>query len=248
MAPTIDRTLGELVAERPRRAAVLERRGIDYCCAGRRTLAEACEAAGLDAGEVAAALDAADDDPLDGADRLGPADLVDHILERHHRYLHDELPALEALATKVRDVHAGRHPELERVAALVVALRADLEPHLAREEHTLFPAVRRLLADPAAPPGSGAIVDPIRTMTAQHDTAGELLAALRSASAGYEVPADGCASYHALYARLAAVEADTHRHVHLENNVLFPAVLALAAAASSRRDRRPGPPAPERIS
>lgn len=35
-----------------------------------------------------------------------------------------------------------------------------------------------------------------------------------------------CASYRSLYERLAHLEADTHRHVHLENNVLFPAVTA----------------------
>ena len=63
-------------------------------------------------------------------------------------------------------------------------------------------------------------------MLAEHDTAGDLLAQLRTLTGGYVVPDDGCASYQALYDGLAELEADTHLHVHKENNVLFPAVLA----------------------
>ena len=73
---------------------------------------------------------------------------------------------------------------------------------------------------------------PIRTMLAEHDRAGELLAELRVTTGGYAVPDDGCASYRSLYERLAALEADTHQHVHKENNVLFPAVLREAEASA----------------
>jgi regulator of cell morphogenesis and NO signaling len=50
-------------------------------------------------------------------------------------------------------------------------------------------------------------------------------------SAGSATPADRCASYRALYARLAQLEADTHLHIHTEQNVLFPLVLAADIAA-----------------
>lgn len=58
-------------------------------------------------------------------------------------------------------------------------------------------------------------------------SAGELLTTLRSLTGGYVTPEDGCASYRALYAGLAELEADTHLHIHKENNVLFPAAIAL---------------------
>jgi regulator of cell morphogenesis and NO signaling len=64
-------------------------------------------------------------------------------------------------------------------------------------------------------------------MMQEHDYAGSLLATLRDATAGYRVPDDGCASYQSLYKRLARLEADTHMHVHVENNVLFPTALAI---------------------
>jgi regulator of cell morphogenesis and NO signaling len=221
----LDRTLGDLVAELPARARVFERHGLDYCCHGGRSLADAAAAAGLDptalAQDVASVVDTAGSD----VDALDPAALVQHILRTHHAYLHEELPALRALADKVDGVHGCRHPELAEVARLVHALADDLEPHLAKEERVLFPAITyQAAAAPAA--GRPPLAAPIRVMMTEHDAAGALLAALRTAAQGYRVPADGCASYHGLYARLADLEADTFRHVHLENNVLFPQVLA----------------------
>ena len=226
--PPVDvrRSLGDLVAERPARARVLERVGLDYCCHGQRSLTEAGEAAGLDVPALARELAEVDDDTDAEVDRLDPVGLVDHILQTHHAYLHQELPLLVALADKVRDVHGERHPELAAVAQIVQEIRRDLEPHLAKEENVLFPAIRDL-ADGATEFSFGAMADPIRVMFAEHDQAGELLARLRQAAGDYLVPADGCTSYQLLYQRLEQLESDTHRHIHLENNVLFPAVVAL---------------------
>lgn len=227
MTVTASCTLGELVAEAPGRAVVLDRLGLDYCCHGQRTLADACTEAGLDHDAVMAELDTAAPQPVDHPTE--PAALADHIEATHHRYLHVELPELDALAAKVAGVHGARHPELADVHRLVVALRADLEPHLLKEERVLFPAIRAL-ADGARDVPFGTVQNPIRMMSMEHDQAGELLAALREVTGGYRVPEDGCASYRSLYERLAALEADTHRHIHLENNVLFLAAVALEDA------------------
>jgi regulator of cell morphogenesis and NO signaling len=220
-------TLGELVTVRPGAARVLERYRLDYCCGGARTLTEACEAAGVDPDEVDAALEAATPLPTPDWATMSPARLADHIEAVHHTYLRSELPRLGALAAKVRDVHGGRHPELVEVAALFDALRADLEPHLHKEELVLFPRIRALDEATPAPGAAGPVGPPIRVMRAEHDAAGDLLARLRLTTADYTVPDDGCASYLALYEGLAELEADTHLHVHKENNVLFPAAEAL---------------------
>jgi regulator of cell morphogenesis and NO signaling len=222
-------TLGELVAEASGRAAVFERAGLDYCCHGKRTLGEACASAGIDVDAIAAELDAAaaTSEPADHPSE--PAALSEFIEATHHRYLRDELPLLDALAAKVAGVHGGRHPELAEVARPVADLQADLEPHMLKEERILFPSIRALAAGQRDFP-FGTIANPIRMMGAEHDRDGELLAALRAATGDFVVPADGCASYRSLYERLAALEADTHRHIHLENNVLFPAAIAAEAA------------------
>jgi regulator of cell morphogenesis and NO signaling len=222
------RSLGDLVAEAPGRAAVLERLGIDYCCHGQRTLADACAEAGLDASDVASSLDsssAGDGDVLPSE----PSALADYIEGTHHRYLHAELPELELLAAKVESVHGQRHPELTPVHRLVAELAADLEPHMRKEERVLFPAIRALAGGNRDFP-FGTVRNPIRMMSLEHDRAGELLTELRGRTAGYSVPEDGCASYRSLYERLEHLETDTHRHIHLENNVLFPAAIAIEDA------------------
>lgn len=221
----LDCTLGDLVAERPARARVLERYGLDYCCHGDRTLAAAATAQDLDPEAVAGELAAVTDPSGADVDALEPVALVDHIVNTHHAYLHEELPLLVALADKVHGVHGARHPELERVAALVAEIRDDLEPHLAKEERVLFPAIRKW-ADGQREFAFGTLANPVRMMMLEHDRAGELLDELRTVTDGFIVPDDACTSYGLLFERLAALEVDTHRHVHLENNVLFPAVTA----------------------
>lgn len=233
-------TLVELVALRPDAAPVLDRLGLDYyCCHGRRTLAEACAEAGLDLAAVAAGLAGLSAEaPPDGVPQ-SPADLAEWIVATHHRYLRAELPEVEQLAERVASVHGDRHPELAAVHRLVGELRRELEPHLDDEEQDLFPAVRALQQrrDGGA---ARTVTDAISSLGADHARAGELLAGLRTTTGGYAAPADGCASYRSLYDRLERLELDTHRHVHRENYVLFPAAAALAGQVAVGSDAGSG--------
>ena len=236
MALTTDRTLADLVTADPGAARVLERYGLDYCCGGGRPLDQACAAAGVDPATVLDALAAAPATSTPDWATMAPEVLVDHLEATHHAYLHTELPRLTPLADKVADVHGARHPELAAVRDTYAELRAELEPHLMKEEQILFPLIRELVASAGtAEAHCGSLeLGPIRVMMMEHDRAGELLAELREATGGYEVPDDGCASYRALYEGLAELEADTHLHVHKENNVLFPAVIALEHATAAQ--------------
>lgn len=227
-------TLSELVTANPALASHLDRLGLDYCCGGQRRLGDAAAAAGLDLDEVLDVISVVEGAPdPEGWNEMSPAALVDHLEATHHAYLHQELPRVSALADKVAGVHSERHPELVEVLSLVTELRADLGPHLLKEERVLFPMIRDLARSTTTPSfHCGSLANPIRVMEAEHDSAGDLLARLRAATNDYMVPADGCASFHALYAALAEIEADTHLHVHKENNLLFPAVLAAEGVLS----------------
>ena len=232
-------TLGELVTLHPELARLLENRRLDYCCHGTATLGDACIAAGLDPSSVAVELaEVAGAPSVPNWATLGAAQLVDHLEATHHRYLWHELPRIDALLTKVVGVHGQRHPELADVASCFGSLRADLEPHLTKEERVLFPMIRQL-AHSDSPPSfhCGSLGNPISVMLAEHDTVGELLTDMRRLTDGYQPPTDGCASYAAMYAALKELERDTHEHVHKENHRLFPMVLELehqlAASASS---------------
>ncbi|NNF56150.1 MAG: iron-sulfur cluster repair di-iron protein [Acidimicrobiales bacterium] len=233
--PTIkpNTTLAQLVIAHPELAPRFDALGLDYCCGGQRSLSEAVATAGLDLGIVTAELQATPPRAAHEAESTwdGMDGLVDHLEATHHAYLRDALPRLAALADKVAGVHGTNHPELANVAALVHEIRADLDPHLLREEQVLFPMIRELAAASEAPTfHCGSLINPIRVMLSEHDTVGELLARIRTSTGDFQVPDDGCGSYQALYAGLAELEADTHLHVHKENNVLFPAVLEMEHA------------------
>lgn len=217
-------TLADLVIEVPGRAWVLERAGLDYCCAGAHTLAGACAEAQLDLAEVTAALE-----QVDAPSESPPAGitaLVEHLLETHHRYLHENLPRLGELATKVLRVHGERHPELADIQATVFELQADLEPHLMKEEMILFPACRAV--DAASSPvdlAFGTMSNPVRALMREHATTGTLLDRLRTQLDEHPLPDDACASYTALHGSIRELIHDTHDHVFKENHVLFPAVI-----------------------
>jgi len=223
-----DMSLGDIVNMAPRLAVRLERLDLDYCCGGATTLADACQANDLDPESVIVELEAhlgTDDTPAPWVS-MGAVELVDHLVGTHHRYLWDELPRLQALVEKVNGVHGERHRELADIAACFAAIRADVEPHLEKEERILFPAIGELFTAADTPTfGFGSMGNPISMMLREHDDLGELLRRLRALTTDYTPPADGCASYSALFSGLEELEADTHLHVHKENNLLFPQVL-----------------------
>lgn len=221
--PTIDPswTLNEVISAKPSLAARMEGMGLDYCCHGTETLEFACDAAGLNAADVAAKLN---DDAKPGESApwitMSLTELADHVITVHHQYLWEELPRLGALMAKVHMVHGPNHTELTETRRVFEALRAELEPHLAKEERVIFPKIKDL--DAGKP---GAVDAPIKELVTEHEAAGELLEQLRELTNQYQTPADGCASYQALFAGLQQMALDTHLHIHKENHRLFPGAI-----------------------
>jgi len=224
----VEATVGQLVVERPSRARVFEKFGIDYCCGGKVPLKQAIAAKGLPADAVVAELEREEAPGQQAAfDRnwatASLTDLCDHIEQTHHARLKQDLPRLEFLTAKVASRHGDRRPELVEVHRIVLALRAELESHMAREEQVLFPFCRRLdSADSLPPSHCGTVRNPIEVMVREHEDAGEALAQLRELTDDYTPPADACNTYRAMYDALHELERDMHQHVHKENNILFP--------------------------
>ena len=223
--------VADIVIATPAAARVFERHAIDYCCHGQRPLDQACTESGADLAAVQAELDALGVSPTSEpiANEVGA--LVGHIVSVHHTYLRRELPRLRELMVKVLAAHGAAHPEVHDVAATLEALTNDLLPHLQKEEKVLFPLAIELLGavEPAAV-HCGSVINPIHVMHAEHDRVGELLATLRQQTGSYQAPADACPTWRALYAGCAEMEAAIAKHVHLENNVLFPRIIGLEAA------------------
>jgi regulator of cell morphogenesis and NO signaling len=227
-------TLAEIVTADSRTAAVFDGLGLDYCCHGHDTLLDSCVDRAVPVSAVVDQLVALGPAP-EGSDGDASADLteiVHQIVTRHHRYVREMTPVITAWLEKLTGRHGTRHPELHQVRATFLALADEMDAHMQKEETMLFPFIEGLdgaakQQKPAPPSPFGTLLNPIRVMESDHREAGDALSRLRALTNGYVPPDDACTTYRLCYRELAAFEADLHRHVHLENHVLFPRAIAL---------------------
>ena len=229
MSITDTTTIAEIAAEYPSSIRVFQRFGIDFCCGGRRPVRVACEEQGLSFEALEQALNRAEAVPAAGVRDWTHEPLhalIDHIVTTYHMALRNDLPRLEAMATKVAGVHAAKSANLSRIQDCLGELSADLNQHMWKEELILFRAIRAM--ESSGLHSSMGISAPISVMEHEHDHAGRLLAELRTLTDDYVAPEWGCGTVRALYRGLAELEAAMHVHVHLENNILFPRALQLA--------------------
>ncbi|WP_114782771.1 iron-sulfur cluster repair di-iron protein [Botryobacter ruber] len=235
LTPAEGETVGELVAKDYRKAQVFKKYGIDFCCGGKKSVAQVCEEKGVDQEQLEQELNATGQVSNARENDYSSWDLsflADYIVNMHHKYVRESLPALYEYTTKLARVHGQRHPELVEIAKHFVNVANELEAHMPKEERVLFPYIKQLEEAKKRglqmdTPPFGSIQNPINMMEMEHENAGGELEAIRRLSSNYTVPADGCATYQVGFAKLKEFEEDLHRHIHLENNILFPKALEL---------------------
>ena len=231
---TTQNTLADIVKSDFRAARVFENYNLDFCCKGNRPLSEACSVKNLDADavlqEVNSVLTGA---PLDKSpDEWAIDELANHILSTHHVYTKEMLPVIFAHSQKVGEVHGKNHPEVVEIAEIFSRVHDELNSHMMKEERMLFPFIL-LMAEAeknnthSDPPPFGSVSGPISVMEREHIEAGDGFFRIRELSSNYSAPEDACSTYKVLYQELNEFENDLHRHIHLENNILFPKAIEL---------------------
>lgn len=223
-------TVGAIAAKDLRKAEVFRKFGLDFCCGGKKSLEEACTDAGVSVNQVSEALESLPQQPANPAQDFNNWSLdflADYIVNIHHRYVMDSIPALNGLAEKIAQHHGPSHPELHEIRTHVAALLSEMQSHQVKEEKILFPFIRQMVqcereGKPFAYPPFGTIESPVQMMLADHDEAAAHIHAIETLSDNYQVPADGCDSYRLYYYKLHEFDKDLHQHIHLENNILFP--------------------------
>lgn len=237
----MNKTIRDIALEAPATTRVFEEFKIDYCCGGRRSIEDVCSASGIDPKVLMERIERAIVNSQSSSDLAhpedkSPGDLIGYILDKHHVFTAQELERLTPLMVKVANRHGELHPELHDLHAVFIELAGSLVPHMRKEEVVLFPYILQLEtavnAGLSAPPSHfGTVENPVRMMMSEHDADGERLRKMREITNDYTLPEGACPSYTALYAGFEDLERDLHRHIHLENNVLFPAAVKLEAAA-----------------
>ncbi len=226
-----EKTLAQMVTEDHRRAAIFEKYNLDFCCKGKRSLQQACDELDLPVEQITDELNFEKDSfrvPINFG-VMSMSQLVDHIVSTHHAYTKKELPQIISYLQRVATKHGHHHPEMVEVFTLFSLLKEDMEQHMKKEEEDLFPLIKNLDEANTNHRGKSADINRLRalldTLEAEHDLAGELLQKIRSLTDNYFVPPDACTTFQLSLAALRAFEIDLHKHVHLENNILFPKAL-----------------------
>lgn len=230
MNDTLEKSIGQLVAEDYRTAQVFKAHKIDFCCKGNRTLTEVATKKGLNLEAISEELEAVRSNGQENLPdfKTWPLDLlIDYIEKTHHRYVEKQIPVLKQYLNKLYRVHGERHPELFDIFEQFNTSAGELSMHMKKEELVLFPYIRKMVAGPTGSealekPHFGSVSNPIQMMMEEHDNEGERFRTIAKLSNDYTPPEDACNTYRVAFSLLQEFEDDLHRHIHLENNILFP--------------------------
>lgn len=227
-----NQTVGQIVAEDYRTAQIFRDFKLDFCCGGSKTIDEACAEKGINPQEVLQALKSLgnEGERQENFNNWSPDFLVDYITNNHHQFTRNKLPEISFYTQKVAKVHGRTHSELVEINREFEKLSAEMINHMDKEEELLFPFIKKLTAGNIREPDKfkvGSASNPIAMMKEEHDEAGASMAKIRELSNDFTPPEDACATYRVLFESLEGFEKDLHKHVHLENNILFPKALKL---------------------
>lgn len=233
-----DMSVGVIVATDYRKADVFKKYGIDFCCGGKKKLAEACKIAEADLDSVVNDLE-----EYNTADLLPSQNiyywevdfLCDYIVNTHHQYVRQALPYLKDYCFRVAQNHEKRHSELKEVETLLADMVGKLTEHMDKEETIIFPMIKKMATLYRHPDFRGPhdftvneIEFPLHELEHEHEEAGDHMHRLREITSNYTIPSDACLTYTVFFKKLKEFEDDLMIHIHLENNILFPRSLQMA--------------------
>jgi regulator of cell morphogenesis and NO signaling len=158
--------------------------------------------------------------------------LVDYILLKHHFYVKQAMPIIFHHVQKVATKHGDRFPFMQQVFQLFGTIQQEMDCHMQKEEMVLFPRIKEVEKavqnkQPVPVANIGFVSQPIQMMEYEHEQAGTLMAEIRRLTNDYTPPEGACTTFRISLAELKEFEEDLHRHVHLENNILFPRAMQM---------------------
>lgn len=220
--------IGDIVTKNYQYASILKKHNIDFCCKGGRKLEEAC-----DESELQSIISELNSHQSSGADEVKftswPLDLLADYVERiHHQYVVDKTPEIKMYVNKIAKVHGSKHPELIELEEHFNEMSTHLAAHMKKEELMLFPHIKKLVKNPSDTSSPfGSIENPIAKMMAEHETEGERYERINEITNNLTPPDDACNTYKVCFSLLKEFENDLNKHIHLENNILFPKAIEL---------------------
>ena len=225
------KTVAEIVREDYRTADVFKKFGINFCCGGKVSLAEACAVKNVDMEKLYIEIENATRTiSISNALPFNQWEigfLVDYIINVHHAYLKQALPAIEVNLLSFVSNHRKYHPELQDLYDAFVTLSAFLQKHNLHEEEIIFPYIKQIDNAFRRRESYGNLFvrtlrKPLHAIELEHKRIGDLLESIRRITRQYNYPEDACTNHRVIFNKLREFDNDIVQHKHLEMNVLFP--------------------------
>ncbi len=225
----------DVVTENFHAAELFEKLGIDFCCNGNRLLQEALEEKHILDVKFFEELNKVNMSISSDDQRYADWDLnflAQYIVNNHHTYVKNAIPEITAHLQKVYNAHAKKYLYIAEVQNAFALVAEEMTSHMMKEERILFPLIKYLAEtqkfnEKPKTGGFGTIKNPILQMEAEHVAAGGTMGTIRNLTNNYTLPEDACTTFKVVYKELDEFEKDLHKHVHLENNILFPRAIEL---------------------
>lgn len=227
-------TIASIVADDFRAATVFKKHNIDFCCGGNISIEEVCAKKKKNSAEIYADLEKVTQD-VAGSINFNSWDLdvlADYIENNHHRYVEEKTVYLLQFLDKLTRVKGDRYPELPRIYDLFKESAHELAAHMKKEEVVLFPFIRKMAGFKKNElelerPHFGTVENPIEMMMRDHEIEGARFEQISILSNNYTPPSDACNTHQVTMKMLQDFEDNLHKHIHLENNILFPKAIHL---------------------
>jgi regulator of cell morphogenesis and NO signaling len=226
-------TIVETLRQLPHSITVFDELGIDYACRGATLLRNAAAPVGLTAAELMSMIELA---PRNAARDWNAESLstLTRFLTKDHEVLTGKLLTRVRTYIETAIEAFGSLPLLRRLRELELTLADSLEVHARSEEEELFPLVGHLEeaeAGRARPPATR-ISPRVLLELIEHESFRDRVHALRDHVSTVLHEHDVTA----LSRHVDTFERHLHRHMHLENNVLYPRAIAIENALRHRAD------------
>ena len=231
-----NRSVADIVKSDYRTAAIFKQHGINYCCGGQVSLVEACAIKGIDYEILEERLsNATRNIYINNALQFSNWKidfLIDYIINVHHAYLGDTIPALKSAMFSFIEGHKKKFPELEKMLIVFTELTTILLLQNKHEEEIIFPYIKQLESTYRRKEVYGNLFvrtlrKPLSNLEKENDTIRKLLAEMELLANGYIFPSNACTTHQVIYHRLKEFHGDLVQHKHLENNILFPKAIGL---------------------
>ena len=159
------------------------------------------------------------------------ASIVQRLLREHRRWRSKDFPLISHLFDEVQSAEGDQPQCLAPLRNAFHRLCAEMEGHMTREEHVLFPAILEAQSEAdKAKKSFGSIRNPIGMLEQEHDWEAERLEKMREIARDYQLSENANEKLRLLFRELEALEAAMHAHTRLESSILFARALAAEKA------------------